>query len=216
MKYTLAVFDLDGTILDTLQDLKNSVNAAMTACGYPERTYEEVRRFVGNGIRNLIVRSAPAGTGEAEIDRAFEAFHQHYALHCADLTCPYPGVTELLGSIRAKGMKTAVVSNKADYAVQELCEKYFPGLFDFVCGEREGISRKPAPDSVNEVLSVLHIAREKAVYIGDSEVDVLTARNAEMDCLCVDWGFRDRDVLEKAGASVILSAMPELENALLA
>lgn len=210
MKYQLAIFDLDGTLLDTLEDLADSTNYVMRSFGYPERTLAEVRSFVGNGIWKLLERSAPNGTPSEEIDRMFEQFKEYYGAHCADKTKPYDGIMELLAFLKKKGVRLAVVSNKADYAVKALCEQYFPGYFDEAVGERVGIARKPAPDTVNEVLKNLKIEKAQAVYIGDSEVDVQTAQNAEMDCIAVDWGFRDKEVLEKAGAEIIVSTPAEL------
>lgn len=205
MKYKLAIFDLDGTILDTLEDLADSVNYALAKSGFPLRTIDEVRRFVGNGIRSLMERAVPQGTEIAAIDVVHRDFTAHYKVHCADKTRPYDGINELIMRLREAGCKTAVVSNKADYAVQELCVQYFPGMFDFVVGERAGIRKKPAPDSVNEVLSVLEMEKENSVYIGDSEVDLATARNACMSCIAVSWGFRTVDVLKENGAELIVS-----------
>lgn len=212
MKYQLAIFDLDGTLLDTLEDLADSTNHVMHSFGYPERTLTEVRSFVGNGIRKLLERSAPNGTSAEEIDRMFAQFKEYYGAHCADKTKPYDGVMELLNALKKQGVKLAVVSNKADYAVKALCEQYFCGVFDEAVGERAGIARKPAPDTVNEVLRTLQIDKTGAVYIGDSEVDVQTAKNAELDCLAVDWGFRDKAVLEKAGAEIIVSTPNDILN----
>lgn len=201
----LAIFDLDGTILDTLEDLADALNHALTEFGYPTRTLPEVRRFVGNGIRNLIRRGAPAGTQEAEIDRLHAVFTAHYNAHCADKTRPYAGIPELLTALRDRGIRTAVVSNKPDGAVKPLCARYFPGLFDAAVGERTGVARKPAPDSVNAVLAELGFDRSEAVYIGDSEVDIATAWNAGMACFSVDWGFRPREELLANGAKLIAS-----------
>ena len=211
MNYQLAIFDLDGTLLDTLEDLTDSTNYIMQQFGYPERTLAEVRSFVGNGIRKLLERSAPKGTGE-EIDRMFEQFKEYYGAHCAEKTKPYDGMVELLEKMKKQGVKLAVVSNKADYAVKALCEQYFSGYFDEAVGERTGIARKPAPDTVNEVLKNLQIDKSKAVYIGDSEVDVQTARNADMECIAVDWGFRDTGVVKEAGADIIVSTPEKLFN----
>ena len=135
----------------------------------------------------------------------FEVFNGHYAVHCNDNTKSYDGITELIKRLKKNGIKTAVVSNKADYAVQTLVKKYFNGLFDYAVGEKAGVGKKPCPDSVNEVLRVLDIPKEQAVYIGDSEVDIATAKNAKMDCIAVDWGFRDRSVLIQSGATLIVS-----------
>ncbi len=208
--YKLAVFDMDGTILDTLEDLKDSVNYALSECGYPQRTYDEVRRFVGNGIRKLIERAVPEGVSVSDIDRVHEVFTGHYKVHCADKTKAYDGIKPLLEELRANGVKTAVVSNKADYGVQELCKEYFDGLFDYAVGEREGIRRKPAPDSVNEALRVLGIPKNEAVYIGDSDVDYETAVNAGLPCISVLWGFRDEEFLRSKGASLFVREPSEI------
>lgn len=200
MKYKLVIFDLDGTILYTLEDLKQALNHALTAFEYPERTLEEVRCFVGNGIRKLIERAVPNGTSDADIDKVFCEFNKYYAVHCTDYTIPYDGVIELIKGLRKNGIKTAVVSNKADYGVQELCKRYFDGLFDYAVGEREGINRKPSPDAVFEVLSYLEVEGKEAVYVGDSEVDIKTAQNAEMESIIVTWGFRDKEFLLDQGA----------------
>lgn len=205
MKYQLAIFDLDGTILDTLDDLADSLNYALEKSGYPVRTRDEVRRFVGNGIRKLIERGVPSGTDAESVSRVHENFTAYYKVHCADKTKPYENIPELLKKLRENGVKTAVVSNKADYAVQDLCVQYFEGLFDAAVGEREGVRKKPAPDSVNAVLEKLGVNRENSVYIGDSDVDVETARNSGMNCIAVDWGFRDRDLLISSGAEIIVS-----------
>lgn len=215
MKYQLAIFDLDGTLLNTLEDLADSTNYIMRQYGHPERTLTEVRSFVGNGIRKLLERSAPKGTSPEEIDRMFEQFKEHYGAHCADKTKPYDGIMELLDALKKQGVKLAVVSNKADYAVKSLCEQYFPETFDEAVGERTGIAGKPAPDTVHEVLRNLQMEKSRAVYIGDSEVDVQTARNAELDCIAVDWGFRDKEVLEEAGAETIVSIPEKILSMLL-
>lgn len=213
--YKLAVFDMDGTILDTLEDLMDSDNYALRKCGYPERSYDEVRRFVGNGIRKLIERSVPESCTEEDIDKVHKVFTEHYKLHCADKTKAYDGIKDLLEKLRARGVKIAVVSNKADYGVQELCEDYFPGLFDYAVGEREGIRRKPSPDSVNETLRRLGIDKKDAIYIGDSDVDFETAKNAELPCISVLWGFRDEEFLREKGASVFVHKPEEILDIIL-
>ncbi len=212
MAYKLAIFDLDGTILDTLEDLADATNYALGAHGYPGRTIEEVRRFVGNGIRKLIERAVPAGLAKEEIDRVHETFSAYYQQHCADKTRPYEGVLPLLERLRAAGCLTAVVSNKADTAVQPLCRRYYNGLFDYAVGERAGIRRKPAPDSVQEVLRRLQVNPEEAVYIGDSEVDIQTAENAGLDSIIVTWGFRDRAYLESQGGRRFVDRPEEIEQ----
>ena len=210
MKYMIAIFDLDGTILNTLEDLADSTNYALKTCGYPERTMDEVRQFVGSGIRKLMERAVPEGTPVEEIDRVHETFTAHYKVHCADKTRPYDGIMELLQNLKKDGCKLAVVSNKADYGVQELCKQYFDGIFDFAVGEREGIRKKPAPDSVNEVLKTLGCSRDRAVYIGDSDVDIQTAANAQMDHIIVEWGFRDVPFLIAKGAKVLVEKPEEI------
>lgn len=215
MRYKLAIFDMDGTILNTIDDLAASLNFALEKCGYSARTTDEVLSFVGNGIGKLIERGVPQGCTPEETDKVFSVFMEHYAVHCADRTAPYSGITGLLENLRRNGCLTAVVSNKADSAVKELCERYFPGLFDYAVGERSGILRKPAPDSVNEVLDKLGTDRENAVYIGDSEVDIETAKNAGMDSIIVEWGFRKKDFLIEKGAETIVSSPGEIEDIIL-
>ncbi len=215
MNYKLAIFDLDGTILDTLEDLTDGVNYALSECGYPVRTIDEVRSFVGNGIRKLIERALPVGTPEAEIDRVHGIFAPYYKAHCDVKTKPYDGIPEMLHKLRDAGILTAVLSNKGDFAVQPLIRQYFPGLFDMALGERPGVPRKPAPDGVYEILEQLDVQKADAVYIGDSNVDIETARNAGLACVCVDWGFRDRAQLMDAGADRIVSTPEALLTSLL-
>ena len=191
MKYSLAVFDMDGTILDTLDDLTNTLNLSLEEAGLPLRTKDEVRSFVGNGVGKLIERALPEDTPETEREKFFEVFARNYKLHCADLTRPYDGVPELIAELRARGVKTAVVSNKVE-------------------GEREGVKRKPAPDSVLAVMDALGVRREETVYIGDSDVDAETAKNAEVDFIGVEWGFRPREVLLEHGAKVTVKRTDEL------
>ncbi len=205
MKYKLVIFDLDGTILNTLEDLADSVNHVLAQYGYPLHTLEEIRSFVGNGIRRLIERSVPADTDSTVIDSIHADFTTYYKANCAVKTRPYDGISALLTQLRKAGCLTAVVSNKADFGVKTLCDQYFPEQFDIALGERAGIPRKPAPDAVHEVLTQLGIGAADAVYIGDSDVDIATARNAGLDCVCVDWGFRDHAFLQANGAPVILS-----------
>lgn len=200
MGYRLVIFDLDGTILDTLEDLTDAVNYALGQNGQPKRSIDEVRRFVGNGIKNLIIRAVQAGTAAEEAEKIYNDFMPYYKAHCADKTKPYDGINELLADLKKDGYLTAVVSNKADAAVQKLCERYFDGMFDYCVGERAGVLKKPAPDSVNEVLKKLAVDRAEAVYVGDSDVDLETAENAGLDCISVSWGFRDERFLTEHGA----------------
>ena len=210
MKYQLVIFDLDGTLLNTLEDLTDSVNYVLWKHGYPERTREEVRSFVGDGIHKLMERSLPEGTLPFVVEECFQEFIPYYKVHCADKTRPYEGIPELLGRLRAAGTRVAVVSNKADYAAKELCSRYFPGTFDEVVGERMGIHRKPAPDSVHEVIRLLGVSKEETVYIGDSDVDVQTAKNAGIDGIFVAWGFKGEEFLRKAGAEKIVTTPEEI------
>ena len=198
-----------------MEDLKESTNAALAANGYPARTLEEVRCFVGNGIGKLIERAVPKGTSKEATQKTLESFKVHYGIHCADHTKPYDGIIKLLEDLRKCGIQTAVVSNKADFAVQELCSQYFPKAFDFVVGEREGIRRKPCPDSVFEVLKTLKKTAAEAVYIGDSDVDVDTAKEAGMDGIFVNWGFRGREFLLEHGAKCVVDTPEELERLLI-
>ena len=210
MKYELLIFDMDGTILDTLEDLKNSMNHTLRLHNMPERTLDEIRSFVGNGIRRLIEQAVVEGTSEEKINVIHKDFMEHYEVHCADFTRPYDGVNDLITKLRNRGYKTAVVSNKADAAVQDLCVQYFPHLFDLAIGETPNVARKPAPDMVNLALEHFKIPREKSVYIGDSDVDVATARNSKLDMIAVDWGFRSRDCLIEQGAKIIVSTPEEI------
>lgn len=231
MEYRVAVFDMDGTILDTLRDLNRSLNDALEAAGhrgdFPE---EATKAFFGSGIRVAITRAlaleqgfpaekldvigTPAepdlGISEEEVERIRVIYAPHYQAHCNDTTGPYPGVPELLLQLRSRGVKTAVVSNKPDGAVQKLVEELFPGGFDFALGETAGLRRKPAPDMVQRCLEEFGAAPEEAVYIGDSEVDLQTAKNTGLPCIAVDWGFRSREYLVKQGAEVIVSSCEEL------
>lgn len=210
----LLIFDLDGTILNTLDDLADSTNYALKQNSMPKRSLDEVRAFVGNGIRRLIEQAVPSGSSEAEKKAVLESFTAHYKAHSADKTRPYDGIVGLLEQLKIQGCQLAVVSNKADFAVQSLCETYFPGTFTFVVGERKGIRRKPAPDSIYEVLEQLNIPKEESVYIGDSDVDVETAKNADIDLIAVTWGFRNREVLEMAGAKVFVQTPEEILDVL--
>ncbi len=215
MKFDLAIFDMDGTILDTLQDLTNSINYALQQAGYPEHPIENIRQFVGNGIQKLVERAVPRDANADDIQKVYECFRVHYKIHCADNTKPYDGIIELIQTLRNAGVKTAVVSNKADPAVQDLVLKYFPDMFDVSVGEKPGVLKKPAPDSVNYVLDTLQVSREHAVYIGDSDVDIATARNAQMDCIAVTWGFRDPEFIKSCGAKTIVNKPAEIIDLIL-
>ena len=215
MRYDTAIFDLDGTLLDTLDDLAASTNHALVAHGFPTRSRDDVRRFVGNGIYNLIRQAVPAGTDDSAIQEVYDTFNAHYAKHSLDRTAPYPGIVELLGRLRSRGVRCCVVSNKGDYAVGPLVEHFFPRVFDVARGEREGIRRKPAPDTVLSCIDVLGAKRQQTVYIGDSEVDVACAANAEVDCIIVTWGFRDEHYLRSQGATTFAHTCDQLERLIL-
>ena len=208
----MLIFDMDGTILYTLEDLMNSTNYALLEYGYPVRTLDEVRQFVGNGIHKLVERAVPEGTSKDRIEDVFETLEKHYKIHCMDTTKPYDGIIDLLKKLREKGFQTAVVSNKVDFAVQDLVDDFFRGLFDIAIGEREGVRKKPAPDSVYKVMKAFHLAKEDVVYIGDSDVDFETAKNAGVDYILVEWGFRDRSFLESLGASVFAKKPEDILN----
>lgn len=211
-KYNTVIFDLDGTLLNTLEDLTDAVNTALTAHDYPARTIEEVRRFVGNGIGTLIRRAAPGDITQEAYDRVLSYFKEYYREHCNDKTKPYPGVTELLIRLKAEGCRLAIVSNKADFAVKELCGIYFGDTVSVAIGEREGIRRKPAPDTVEQALRELGASRENAVYVGDSDVDIETARNVGMPCISVTWGFRDEEFLRAHGGRNFAADVGEVEQ----
>lgn len=217
MSFRVALFDLDGTVLNTLEDLCNAVGTVLAANDMPSRTRDEVRGFVGNGVAKLIERAVPQGTDKVLTAKVLADFKVYYAAHSADKTAPYKGILEILCALREAGVRTAVVSNKADFAVQPLVKRYFGDLFDVALGEDiPKRPAKPAPDMVYHVLKTLNATAAEAVYIGDSEVDVLTAQNAGIPCVAVTWGFRDRACLENAGATVFADTAEELKNLILA
>ena len=200
------IFDLDGTLLNTLDDLADSTNYALSRFGYPTRTIEEVRQFVGNGVAKLIERAIPKGKNNPNFEKCLAIFKENYAQNMYNKTAPYNGIIEMLSNLKSKGIKIAVVSNKFDLAVKELCKKYFEGFIDFAAGENEaqGIKKKPAPDTVISVLNEFNFAPEDAVYVGDSDVDIMTAKNSKMPCISVTWGFRDEKFLLENGATILI------------
>lgn len=208
--YDTVIFDLDGTLLNTLEDLKESVNHALGNAGMPLRTLEEVRCFVGNGVKRLMELAVPEGVENPAFEAAFADFKAYYSAHCNDTTSPYPHIMELLGELKRRGYKTAIVSNKYYDAVQELKTLYFEEVIEVAIGEKEGIRRKPAPDTVTEALKALGSSRESAVYVGDSEVDIATAQNAHMDCIAVTWGFRTKEEQKKAGGRIFADSPLEI------
>ena len=197
------IFDMDGTVLYTLDDLKTATNVILRQYGYPERSLDEVRQFVGNGIRKTIERAVPADVAENQelIDLMFTDFQKYYDVHCLDETRPYDGILELMDTLKAKGYKMAIVSNKVDTAVKELNQHFFGDRVPVAIGEKPGVKKKPAPDTVFAALEELGSTKEESVYIGDSDVDFNTALNSDMPCISVLWGFRDRDFLESMGVS---------------
>lgn len=206
MPYQTAVFDLDGTLLDTLEDLWRATNMALETHSLPPRTRDEVRLFVGNGVEMLIRRAVPHGTDEETTLAVLADFKTAYAAICEDHTKPYDGILDMLTALRERGIRVAVVSNKFDAATKKLCEKYFGDLVEVAIGERAGVRKKPAPDTVYEALKELGVTLDSAVYIGDSDVDIQTARNCGMPCISVTWGLRDKDFLIENGAQVLVDS----------
>lgn len=214
-KYKLLIFDMDGTILDTLEDLKNSCNHALKLNDMPERTKEEIRAFVGNGLGRLVELAVVDDNVSEELKaKVLSDLKAHYAIHCNDYTKPYDGICELLTTLKEKGYMLAVVSNKVDSAVGELCKLHFSGMFDYSIGERPEVKRKPAPDMVWEAMKHFGVEKENAIYIGDSEVDFATAKNAGLDCIAVTWGFRDKNVAIEHGMTKIVNSPEQILNML--
>ena len=203
MKHAV-IFDLDGTLLNTLGDLRAATNHALEVRGLPPHLMEEIRQFIGNGIRLLICRAMPEGTPEAEIDAALDDFKAYYAAHIHDRTVPYDGIPQLLTALRKRGIKVAVLSNKIDSASQQLIEYFFPGKTDVVFGEHVGVPRKPDPTSCRMVMQQLGVQPEQVLYVGDSGTDMQTAKNAGLYAVGVTWGFRSKEVLLKYGADVLV------------
>lgn len=210
MRYQTAVFDLDGTLLDTLEDLYLATNAALESHSLPRRSRDEVRMFVGNGVEMLIRRAVPSCTDEETTLAVLADFKTTYAAICEDHTRPYDGILDMLRALREKGIRVAVVSNKFDAATKQLCQKYFGDLVEVAIGERAGVRKKPAPDTVYEALKELGMTATGAVYIGDSDVDIQTARNCGMPCISVTWGLRDKDFLLQSGAEILVDTPERL------
>ena len=209
-KINTIVFDLDGTLLDTLDDLSNSVNFALSQHNMPQRSQQEIRSFLGNGIAHLMRQSVPTGTSETEFDKAFQTFRDHYVEHCLDLTQPYKGIMALLNQLKQKDVKMAIVSNKLHPAVQELNQRFFKDYITSAVGESATVRRKPNPDAVIAALKELGSKKEEALYVGDSEVDLATAKNVGVACVCVTWGFRDKEVLANLHPDYLIDQPEEL------
>ena len=204
------IFDLDGTLLSTLDDLAASTNYALRWAGMPERTVEEVRMFVGNGVKLLMERAIPNGINNPKFQETYAKFREHYMEHNLDTTCPYEGIPELLRELKRRGKKLAIVSNKFYAATQELAKHFFPDTIEVAIGERDSIRKKPAPDTVLEALKQLGASKNNAVYIGDSDVDIMTAKNCDLPCISVLWGFRDKDYLIKHGGTIFVDKPSEI------
>lgn len=209
------VFDLDGTLLNTLEDLRDSVNYALERQGFPLRNLSEIRSFVGNGIRLLMERAVPENIGAETFEICFKDFCDYYKIHMEDKTAPYDGINDMLTNIKKAGFKTAIVTNKADFAAQDLCKRMFGENIDFVVGSSDDRPNKPAPDGVFYALEKLDSKIENTVFVGDADTDILTAKNANLPSIGVLWGFRDREVIEEAGAEYIVESVNDLEKLLI-
>lgn len=210
MKYKLIIFDLDGTILNTLDDLTSSCNAVLAANNFPVHTKDEVRMFVGNGIRKLIERAVPEESDEETKNKVLSDFTAYYKEHSLDKTKPYDGITELFSELKTRGIKIAVNTNKNEDVSKEICEKFFPGFVDIVAGGNAGRPVKPYPSGVEMILKTLNIKPEKTLFVGDSDVDYQTGINAGLDVVNVSWGFRDESFLREHGAIKIVHNSEEL------
>lgn len=215
MSYKAVLFDMDGTLLDTLEDLCDSTNHALAQMGYPLRGIEEIRRFIGNGAEKQIRRAVPEGTNEEKIMEVLTAYRAYYQDHCQIKTKVYDGLLDVLSELKEKGVKMAVVSNKPDAAVKKLSREYFGDRLDYAIGPSDGVRCKPYPDMAEEALKALGVEKKDAVFVGDSEVDVQTGLNAGLDVIAVSWGFRSREVVIEAGASKIADNASELEKLIL-
>lgn len=212
MRFDTYIFDLDGTLLNSLDDLASSCNYALRQHGMGERSLDEVRQFVGNGVKRLIERATPEGTSEAEVQSVLATFKQHYSEHNLDRTRPYDGINSMLAALKNAGCRLAVVSNKFCSATEALVNHFFSDTISVAIGENEaaGIRKKPAPDTVEEALRRLGVGKQRAVYVGDSDTDILTAKNSGIPCISVLWGFRDRDFLVSHGAQTLVSEPMQL------
>ena len=208
--YKVVIFDLDGTLLDTLGDLTDSVNEMLREYSCPERSIEEIRLFVGNGMKNLVERSVPENFDKTKLNSAYEFFRQTYKKNMRNKTCPYDGILQCLEELQKLGIKIAVTSNKNDDAVKGLCKEYFGSLVTLAVGAREGVPSKPDPTMVNNVTEELNVEKADCIFVGDSDTDIITAQNAGLKSIGVLWGFRDREVLEKSGADFVISQSEDI------
>ena len=215
MKYDIVIFDLDGTILNTLDDLADSLNHVLEANNFPTHTIDEVRMFVGNGIRKLIERALPQDADEATRENIYKQFSEYYGQHSQDKTRPYDVIPELFNELRNVGIKIAVNTNKDEDIAKVICEKYFPGMIDVIAGGRTDTPIKPAPDGVNKILKTLNIPKEEALYVGDSDVDIQTGANCGIDEIGVAWGFRGEEFLRHHGAKTVFSDVEQLKKYIL-
>ncbi len=209
-EYDTYIFDLDGTLLSTLEDLAASTNYALRKNGMPEHSIDEIRMFVGNGVKKLMQRAIPNGENNPKFEQTYALFRQHYLEHNLDTTHPYEGIPELLAELKRRGKHLAIVSNKFYTATQELARHFFPDTIEVAIGERETIKKKPAPDTVIEALKQLGVTAERAVYIGDSDVDIMTAKNCNLPCISVLWGFRDKNFLIEHGGTTFVHHPKEI------
>ena len=212
MRYDLVIFDLDGTVLNTLDDLADACNQTMRQFSYPEHSVNSVRKMVGGGIGKLIRRAVPENTSDEDYKRALAWFREYYASHAEIKTAPYPGIQAMLSSLRQAGIHVACNSNKFDSAVRNLCKKYLSPNIELAMGERAGVPRKPAPDAVYAILNHFSVEKARALYVGDSDVDIQTAKNAGIDCAWVSWGFRRRDELGTCKVQYDFDTAEELEH----
>lgn len=213
--YKAAIFDLDGTLLNSLSDLSRSVNYALSQSSLPPRSEDEVRSFLGNGMTTLMKLSLPKGAEEAVSNRAIELFKKHYSEHCMDSTSPYRGITEALDILKQRGVKIAIVSNKPDFAVRKIAQRFFSKWTTLSVGESEEVRRKPNPDAILAAIRQMETTKESSVYIGDSEVDLQAARNAGLDCISVVWGFRKPSFLIRSGATTLCHTPHEMAEEIL-
>jgi phosphoglycolate phosphatase len=215
MRYKAVLFDMDGTVLDTLADLTNAINHTLSDYGMPLLDKRQVAQYLGNGAAWLMSRAVPEGTPDALREEMLRAYQPWYDSHCAILTAPYPGIVPLMQALREAGVKQAVISNKQDTAVKQLAAQHFPGLLETAVGESETVRRKPNPDAVLAALREMGVEKRDAVYVGDTEVDLRTAENAGLACAVVGWGFRTVEQLYEAGAEHIFQSAEELRGWLL-